>query len=99
MTDNEWMTVSEASEKLNIPVETVRRYIRSHSVHLRVKKQGKRYLLHDESMTVIQAIRGYYDRSMNADEVEEALSAQGIPMTITVKSDNDEAMTVHIADE
>lgn len=99
MTDNEWMTVSEASEKVNIPVETMRRYIRSHSVHLRVKKQGKKYLLHDDSMTVIKQIRALYDRSMNVDEVEETLSASGIPMTITVKNSNDEAMTVHVADE
>jgi len=32
------------------------------------------------------------------DEVEESLSASGIPMTFTVKND-DEVMTVHVADE
>lgn len=99
MTDNEWLTVSEVSEKINIPVETIRRYIRGHSVHLKVKKQGKKYFLHNDAMTVIKQIRAFYDRGMNADEVEENLSSSGIPMTITVKDDNDEAMTVHVADE
>jgi DNA-binding transcriptional MerR regulator len=99
MTDKEWLTVSEVSGKLNIPVETIRRYIRSHSVHLKVKKQGKKYLLHNDSMTVIKQIRSLYDRSMNVDEVEENLSASGFPMTITVKNNDDEAMTVRVADE
>jgi excisionase family DNA binding protein len=99
MTESEWITVSEASEKLNIPVETIRRYIRSHSVHLKVKKQGKKYLLHNDSMTVIKQIRAFYDRSMTVDEVEENLSASGFPMTITVKNENDEAMTIRVADE
>lgn len=99
MTDNEWFTVSEASEKINIPVETIRRYIRSHNIHLRVKKLGKKYSIHDESMTVLSQIRALYDQGKNIDEVEETLSASGIPMTITVKNDDDESMTVMVADE
>lgn len=99
MTDNEWMTVSEVSEKVNIPVETIRRYIRSHSVHLKVKKLGKKYSIHESSLAVIEQIRALYDRGKNIDEVEEVLSASGIPMTITVKNDNDESMTVNVADE
>lgn len=99
MTDNEWMTVSEASEKVNIPVETIRRYIRSHSVHLKVKKLGKKYSIRDDSMTVIKQIRVLYEQGKNVDEVEESLSASGIPMTFTVKDENDESMTVHVADE
>lgn len=99
MTDNDWMTVSEVSEKVNIPVETIRRYIRSHSVHLKVKKLHKKYYIHDESMTVIEQIRALYAEGKNIEEVEETLTASGIPMTITVKNDNDEAMTVHLTDE
>jgi DNA-binding transcriptional MerR regulator len=99
MTDTEWVTVSEASEKTHIPVETIRRYIRSHSVHLRVKKLGKKYHIHDESMTVLYRIRALYDQGKNIDEVEESLSASGIPMTITVQNDDESSMTVHVADE
>lgn len=99
MTDSEWVTVTEASEKLNIPVETIRRYIRSHSVHLKIKKLHKKYYIHDESMTVIRRIRALYEQGKNVDEVEETLSASGIPMTFTVENDNDEAVTVHVADE
>src|SRR4051812_30626075 len=99
MNDTEWVTVSEASEKTNIPVETIRRYIRSHNIHLRVKKLGKKYHIHDESMTVLSRIRTLYDQGKNIEEVEESLSASGIPMTITVKNDDDSSMTVHVNDE
>ncbi|MFF0566012.1 helix-turn-helix domain-containing protein [Bacillus velezensis] len=99
MTDKEWFTVSEISNKLNIPVETIRRYIRAHSIHLKAKKINKKYFIHNESMTVIKQIRNFYDRGMNAEEVEESLSAQGVPMTITIKNDHDEPMTVHVTEE
>jgi DNA-binding transcriptional MerR regulator len=99
MTDNEWMTVSEMSEKINIPVESLRRYIRSHNVHLKVKKVSKKYYLHDECVTVIQQIRTLYNEGKNVEEVEESLSESGIPMTLTVKNDDNDRMTVHVADE
>jgi len=99
MTDNEWFTVSQASEKINVPVETIRRYIRAHSVHLKVKKVHKKYFIHDESMTVIEQIRGLYAEGQNVEEVEETLSKRGIPLTLTIKNDHDEVMTVHIVDE
>lgn len=99
VTDKEWCTVSEMSNKVNIPVETIRRYIRAHSIHLKVKKINKKYYIHDESMTVIKQIRVFYDRGMKAEEVEENLSAHGVPVTITIQNDRDEPMTVHVAEE
>jgi len=99
MNDNHWLTVTEVSDKVHIPVETIRRYIRSHNVHLRVKKQGKKYSIHSESMTVIETIRQLYSDGKNVDEVEESLSSSGIPLTITVKNNDNELMTVHVADE
>lgn len=99
MTDHEWLSVSEVSEKVNIPVETIRRYIRSHNVHLKVKKLHKKYYLHDEALTVVEQIRGLYAEGKNVEEVEEILSLKGVPMTLTVKNEDDERVTVHVADE
>lgn len=99
VTDSEWMTVSEMSEKINIPVESLRRYIRSHNVHLKVKKVSKKYYLHDDCVTVIKQIRTLYNEGKNVEEVEENLSASGVTMTLTVKNDDDDRMTVHVADE
>lgn len=99
MTENEWLSVTEISEKIGIPVETIRRYIRSHGVHMKVKKIHKRYVVHDESMTVFQQIRELYADGKNVEEVEQTLSNRGIPITVTVQVDDDESVTVNVADE
>jgi DNA-binding transcriptional MerR regulator len=97
--EDNWLSVSDVSEKVGIPVETIRRYIRSHGVHLKVKKVHKRYVVHNDSVTVIKQIRELYADGKNVDEVEQTLSNRGIPMTVTVKMDNDYSMTVSVADE
>lgn len=99
MVNDAWLTVSEVSERAGIPVDTLRRYIRVHGVHLKVKKVHKKYQIHEESMNVLQTIRELYAGSKNIDEVEQALSNKGIPMTITVETENNERMTVNVSDE
>lgn len=94
----QWLDVSEAAEKTHIPAETVRRYIREHGVHLRIKKSGKYYYIHEESLDVIKQIRQLYSDGKKKNEIEESLSAAGIPMTVTVNHDG-EQMTVNVADE
>lgn len=100
MNDNEWITVSEASEKINVPVETVRRYLRQFSLYLKVKKMHKKYLIHDDSLTVLETIRQLYAEGKNAEEIENILATSGAAMTITVKNDDDdEWVTVSVANE
>lgn len=99
MAENEWLSVSDISEKIGIPVETIRRYIRSHGVHMKVKKIHKRYVIHSESLTVFKQIRELYADGKNVEEIEQTLSNRGVPMTVTVQLDDDEPMTVNVADE
>ena len=99
MNDQEWMTVSEVSEKINVPVETVRRYLRQFSLYLKVKKMHKKYLIHDDSLTVLETIRQLYAEGKNAEEIENILATSGATMTFTVKDDDDEWMTVNVANE
>ena len=94
----QWLHISEAAEKTHIPAETVRRYIREHGVHLRIKKSGKYYYIHEESLIVIKQIRELYSNGKKKNEIEESLSAAGIPMTVTVNHDG-EQMTVNMANE
>jgi DNA-binding transcriptional MerR regulator len=99
LAENEWLSVADISEKVGIPVETIRRYIRSHGVHMKVKKIHKRYVIHNESVTVFKQIRELYADGKNVEEVEQTLSSRGIPLTVTVKNDDDKPMTVNVADE
>jgi DNA-binding transcriptional MerR regulator len=94
-----WLLVSDISEKIGVPVETVRRYIRNHGVHLRVKKIHKKYEVHSESLDVFKQIRELYADGKNIQEVEQTLSNRGVPMTINVNVDDDESVTVSVADE
>lgn len=98
---NDWLSVADVNEKIGIPVETIRRYIRSHGVHLRIKKIHKRYLIHSDSLTVFEQIRGLYADGKNIEEVEQALTNKGFPMTVNVQLDNEtnDSMTVNVADE
>jgi DNA-binding transcriptional MerR regulator len=98
-TEDEWLSVSDISEKVGIPVETIRRYIRSHGVHMKVKKIHKRYVVHGESLTVFKQIRELYADGKNVEEIEQTLTNRGVPMTVTVQLDDDEPMTVDVADE
>ncbi|MFB7142747.1 MULTISPECIES: MerR family transcriptional regulator [Terrabacteria group] len=99
MAENQWLSVAEVGEKVGIPVETIRRYIRSHGIHMKVKKVHKRYVIHDESVTVFTQIRELYADGKNIEEVEQALTDKGVPMIITVKDENDEPMTVSVTEE
>ncbi|MRX57071.1 hypothetical protein HMPREF3291_00200 [Bacillus sp. HMSC76G11] len=85
MSDNDWLTVADVSEKIGIPVETIRRYIRNHSHHLKVRKLHKKYQLHDECVTVIEQIRELYSDGKSIDEVDRSLAASGVQLTINVE--------------
>lgn len=97
MADDKWITVLEVEKQTSIPNATIRRYIRNHGHHLNIKKQGKSYLVASESTGVFKKIRDYYNEGKNTEQVEKALSQEGIPVTITV-NDNDHAMNINIAE-
>ncbi len=99
MAEGDWLTVSDVSDRIGVPVETLRRYLRNHGIHLKVKKVHKRYLIHADSVTVLKQIRDLYSDSKNLDEVEQTLSNRGIAMNVTVQTDDEESVTVNVADE
>ena len=49
-------------------------------------------------MNIIKQIRELYSNGKKKNEIEDFLSAVGIPMTFTVNN-GDEQMTVNVADE
>lgn len=94
---NEWLTVLEIEKQTNIPNATIRRYIRNHGHHLKIKKQGKSYIVASESAEILKQIRDYYNDGRNTEQVEKELSKAGIPVTITV-NDNDQTVNVNLAE-
>lgn len=86
----EWITPADVSEKYNIPVETIRRYLRQHGHHLKIKKIHKKYLIHSDSVKFIPQIRDQFADGKSVEEVEEYLESKGLPLTITVQPDEHE---------
>jgi benzoyl-CoA reductase/2-hydroxyglutaryl-CoA dehydratase subunit BcrC/BadD/HgdB len=98
--ENEWLTVTDLSQKFGIPDATLRRYIRQHGHHLKLRKHHKSYLVALESIDVLVRIREAYAEGKGMDDVENALAAAHAPTFITVTEVNDdgEQVTVNVAE-
>ena len=100
----EWFTVTEVSEKLGIPNETIRRYISRHGMNLYVRKSHKSYQIGEVSLETLNQIRRLYSEGKQADEIDEVL-ARGNSTTIVemisedkVKTDKDMMVAVRALD-
>jgi DNA-binding transcriptional MerR regulator len=90
-----FLTIAEVAKETDIPAETVRRYVRRHGHHLKMKKNGKAYNISRASIEVIEKIRALYDAGKDAEAVDDALSAAGITVTVDVdESGNHSAVDV-----
>ncbi|MBN6206212.1 MerR family transcriptional regulator [Ralstonia pickettii] len=71
---NEWFSISSVSEKVNIPRETVRRYVRQYGNHLEIKR-GERnaYLVHENSLETVKKIRHLMEQGHEREQVKEFL--------------------------
>lgn len=81
--DAEWMTVSEAAEKLQIPNDSLRRYLRIHGDWLKIRKDGRSYRIHSECLDLLRKIREAYEDNRSSDDINEILS-QTQPITVQV---------------
>lgn len=77
-----WLSIKEVEEQTDIPHQTIRRYLDRHGYHLKLKKKHKSILVHKTSIETIQKIRSWYSDNKNAEQVDELLVNNGIPMTI-----------------
>lgn len=71
---NEWFSISNVSEKVNIPHETVRRYVRHYRDYLKLKR-GERnaYLVHESSLGIIKRIRYLLEQGHQREQVKNIL--------------------------
>jgi|SRR5690606_22900986 len=95
--NEEWFYVTDIEKQTGIPNATIRRYIRNHGHHLKIKKRGKSYLISSESLSIIRNIRELYDQGKQLEDVEEALRQMNMPVTITM-NDNEHEMTVNVSE-
>jgi|SRR5690625_1239634 len=77
-----WTTIKDAENRTKIPHQTIRRYLDRHGHHLRLRKRHHRIHIHKNSIELLEKIRSWYSEHKNADQVDELLLNDGIPMTI-----------------
>ncbi|MFJ5966185.1 DUF3967 domain-containing protein [Bacillus sp. NPDC093026] len=84
-----WYSIKSLENKLRIPNTTLRRYIRQHGHHLNIKKDGKSYLVAEESIPLLKKIRSLYDQGKSIESIEKGLKNEGHPITITIDDYNE----------
>ncbi|MED1107674.1 DUF3967 domain-containing protein [Bacillus paramycoides] len=87
----EWLSIIEVSQSLQVPDNTVRRYIQRHIEFISHKKHGKKYLIHVDSLKVLEKIRSLYTEDFYMEEqIQEYLNQQGFKKFINVTNVNKE---------
>ncbi|WP_254610189.1 MULTISPECIES: DUF3967 domain-containing protein [unclassified Bacillus (in: firmicutes)] len=99
--NQEWISVNDLAKKVDVSENTLKRYIRRHEQFLTVK-QGNRskYFIHSDSVKIIKQIKKLYNDNMNEEEVNKKLQTSGVPLIITVSTDNNgvEPLSMNILD-
>ncbi|MGE6552968.1 DUF3967 domain-containing protein [Bacillus mycoides] len=99
--NQEWISVVDLAKKIAVSENTLKRYIRRHEQFLTVK-QGNRskYFIHSDSVKIIKQIKKWYNDNMNEEEVNKKLQVSGVPLIITIPSDNNSAepLSINILD-
>ncbi|PEC41651.1 DUF3967 domain-containing protein [Priestia megaterium] len=89
----DWMNINEISKVIDTPAPTVRRYIQKHQAFLNAKKQGKKILLHPDSIELLKKIRKWYVVDNMIDiEIDNKLKSSGYKTFIDVESINHESI-------
>lgn len=89
----DWITVNKISQMIDTPVPTVRRYIQKHQSFFNTRREGKKILLHPDSVELLKKIRRWYVVDNMIDtEIDNKLKADGYKVFIDVESINHESI-------
>jgi len=89
----DWITVNKISKMIDTPVPTVRRYIQKHHAFFNTRREGKKILLHPDSVELLKKIRKWYVVDNMIDtEIDNKLKADGYKVFIDVESINHESI-------
>jgi hypothetical protein len=86
---SEWYTLKEMIELVDIPENSLKRYIQEHDNFIKFNKEHNRYKIHESAVNVLKKIRKLYGEGHKKDEVNDRLREMGTPMDIVVKPDDD----------
>ena len=89
----DWITVNKISQMIDTPVPTVRRYIQKHQTFFNTRREGKKILLHPDSVELLKKIRKWYVVDNMIDiEIDNKLKTSGYKAFIEMESINHESI-------
>lgn len=90
------MSIKELAKQLNIPLATVRRYIRQHGHLLNMAKEDKNYVFGEDCIATFVQIREAYAQGLTAQEVERRFSPSGFEPSAATGEASGESVRVNI---
>ena len=82
-----YLTLKQLVEVVDIPENSVKRYMNEHEEFVRFDKMHNRYRIHVSAVETLKTIRRLYGEGLKREAVDEYLRGSGIPVTITVDSE------------
>lgn len=74
-------------ELVEIPENSCKRYLQEHEQFLNYRKVHNRFQIHVSAVDTLKTIRRLYGEGMRKEGVDEYLNSSGVPVTITVDSE------------
>lgn len=78
------MTVQDLADRFQVPERTIRRWIDLHGSFLGARKEGRRLLVPEDSLTVAETIKKLYEGGATASQVNDVLRGAKVPQVIDV---------------
>lgn len=90
----QYISISEAESLTNIPNATLKRYILNHPNFINYIKAGREYRINLNDIDTLKRIRKLYNEGLKKDVVNTRLEESGVPVTITIDSEDAEGFEV-----
>lgn len=82
MVERRWLTPAELGRRLALSERTVQRHLRRHAAYLEVRRERRGSLVSPDSLHVLERIRDLYASGRTAEQVDDALRADRLPVTL-----------------
>lgn len=91
-----YLTLKQLIEIVDIPENSCKRYLQEHEQFLNYKKVHNRYMIHVSAVETLKIIRKLYGEGLKKEAVDEHLNGAGVPVTITMDSEEDSTSLINV---
>lgn len=88
MSEDGWFTLTDISKKLDIPYNSLARYVSRHFQHIKTKRKHAVIYVHVDSFDTLKMIQGLYGKRYTQKTVDQELLGRGIPITVEIEDEN-----------